>query len=64
MRGELPWQSRRKCRAYRADQRAFAASGWQQAMTEYEEPAMVLAIREELEAYFARRREEIGNDEP
>jgi trimethylamine---corrinoid protein Co-methyltransferase len=33
-------------------------------MTEYEEPAMVLAIREELEAYFARRREEIGNDEP
>jgi two-component system sensor histidine kinase TctE len=41
-----------------------AEVAWQQALAEYEEPAMVLAIREELEAYFARRREEIGNDEP
>ena len=37
---------------------------WQQALAEYEEPAMDPAIREELEAYVAKRREEIGNDEP
>jgi trimethylamine--corrinoid protein Co-methyltransferase len=37
---------------------------WQQALTEYEEPLMDPAIRDELEAYVAKRREEIGNDEP
>lgn len=37
---------------------------WQQALREYEEPPMDPAIREELEAYVARRKEEIGNDEP
>lgn len=37
---------------------------WQQALAEYEEPAMDLAIREELQAYVAKRREEIGHDEP
>lgn len=37
---------------------------WQQALAEYEEPVMDPAIREELEAYVAKRREEIGNDEP
>lgn len=37
---------------------------WQQALREYEEPPMDPAIREELEAYVATRREEIGNDEP
>jgi trimethylamine--corrinoid protein Co-methyltransferase len=37
---------------------------WQQALAEYEEPPMDPAIREELEAYVAKRREEIGNDEP
>lgn len=37
---------------------------WQQALVEYEEPPMDPARREELEAYVAKRREEIGNDEP
>lgn len=37
---------------------------WQQALAEYEEPALDPARREELEAYVAKRREEIGNDEP
>ncbi|MGB3415294.1 MAG: trimethylamine methyltransferase family protein [Mesorhizobium sp.] len=37
---------------------------WQQALHEYEEPQMDPAIREELDAYVARRREEIGSDEP
>lgn len=37
---------------------------WQQALAEYEEPVMDPAIREELEAYVVKRREEIGNDEP
>jgi trimethylamine--corrinoid protein Co-methyltransferase len=37
---------------------------WQQALAEYEEPPMDPAIREELEAYVAQRREEIGDDEP
>lgn len=37
---------------------------WQQALAEYEEPVMDPAIREELQAYVAKRREEIGNDEP
>ena len=36
----------------------------QQALAEYQEPPMDPAIREELEAYVARRREEIGDDEP
>lgn len=37
---------------------------WQQALAEYEEPALEASRREELEAYVARRREEIGHDEP
>ena len=37
---------------------------WQQALTEYVQPPMDPAIREELDAYIAHRREEIGNDEP
>jgi trimethylamine--corrinoid protein Co-methyltransferase len=37
---------------------------WQQALKEYEEPPMDVAIREELEAYVIKRREEIGSDEP
>jgi trimethylamine---corrinoid protein Co-methyltransferase len=37
---------------------------WQQALAEYEEPVLDPAIREELEAYMARRREEIGDGEP
>ncbi|MBZ9860279.1 trimethylamine methyltransferase family protein [Mesorhizobium sp. CA12] len=33
---------------------------WQQALHDYEEPVMDSAIREELDAYVARRREEIA----
>lgn len=37
---------------------------WQQALREYREPALDPAIREELDAYVARRKEEIGTGEP
>ena len=45
-----------------ATQRATAI--WRRALLEYEEPAMDPAIREELEAYVARRRTQIGGGEP
>ena len=41
-----------------------ATALWQKALAEYEEPAMDPAIREELDAYVARRREEIGSNDP
>lgn len=41
-----------------------ATALWQRALAEYEEPEMDPAIREELDAYVARRREEIGSGEP
>jgi trimethylamine--corrinoid protein Co-methyltransferase len=34
---------------------------WKQALNEYEEPAMDCAIREQLDAYVGRRRDEIGS---
>jgi trimethylamine---corrinoid protein Co-methyltransferase len=37
---------------------------WQQGLAEYEEPVLDAARREELDAYVAHRKEEIGNDEP
>lgn len=37
---------------------------WQKALNEYEQPAMDPAIAEELDAYVARRKEEIGAGEP
>jgi trimethylamine--corrinoid protein Co-methyltransferase len=37
---------------------------WQQALAEYEEPTVDPAIREELEAYMAKRKEEIGSGDP
>jgi trimethylamine--corrinoid protein Co-methyltransferase len=37
---------------------------WQRALAEYEEPALDPAIREALDAYVARRKEEIGSGEP
>lgn len=37
---------------------------WQKALAEYEEPVIDAGRREELEAYVARRREEIGHDDP
>ena len=41
-----------------------ATAIWQQALKEYEQPPLDPAIRAELEAYVARRKEEIGRDEP
>lgn len=37
---------------------------WQRALAEYEEPVLDAAIREELDAYVAKRKEEIGKGEP
>ncbi len=37
---------------------------WQRALQEYEQPAIDPAVRDELEAYVARRRQEIGAGEP
>ncbi|MDH3742612.1 MAG: trimethylamine methyltransferase family protein [Hyphomicrobiales bacterium] len=45
-----------------AEQRATDI--WKRALEEYEQPAMDAAIREELDAFMARRREEIGTGEP
>ena len=41
-----------------------ATALWRQALREYEEPAMDESVREALDAYVARRREEIGAGEP
>ena len=41
-----------------------ATETWKQALKEYQEPAMDPAISEELDAYVARRRIEIGSNEP
>ena len=37
---------------------------WKKALEEYQQPAMDPAIREALEAYMAKRKEEIGSGEP
>ena len=37
---------------------------WQRALQEYEQPPIDPAVREELETYVQRRREEIGAGEP
>lgn len=37
---------------------------WQKALEEYELPAMDPAVREALDAYMAKRKEEIGSGEP
>jgi trimethylamine---corrinoid protein Co-methyltransferase len=37
---------------------------WKRALGEYTEPPMNPAVREELDAYVARRKEESGSDEP
>ncbi len=45
-----------------ATQRATGV--WKRALSEYEQPPLDAAIREELDEYVARRRGEIGADEP
>jgi trimethylamine--corrinoid protein Co-methyltransferase len=37
---------------------------WKKALAEYQEPPMDPAIREELDAYVAKRKEQIGDGEP
>ena len=56
------YEAWREAGAQDATQRATAV--WKRALGEYEQPPMDPAIREELEAYVARRREEIGDGEP
>ena len=46
-----------------ADAAERATTTWKEMLAAYERPAMDPAIQEELEAYVARRTEEIGNDE-
>ena len=41
-----------------------ATEVWQKALADYHEPELDPAIREELDAYVAKRREEIGTGEP
>ncbi len=45
-----------------ATQRATGV--WKKALAEYEQPPMEAGAREELDAYVARRKEEIGGGEP
>ncbi|RUW98323.1 methyltransferase, partial [Mesorhizobium sp. M8A.F.Ca.ET.059.01.1.1] len=46
------------------DATARATRLWKKALEDYVEPAMDIAVREELEAYVARRKEAIGQGEP
>jgi trimethylamine--corrinoid protein Co-methyltransferase len=46
------------------DATARATKVWKKALYEYVEPAMDEGVREELEAYVAKRKEEIGDGEP
>ena len=46
------------------DATARATRLWKKALEEYAEPTMDVSVREELEAYVAKRREEIGAGEP
>ncbi|MGB3386518.1 MAG: trimethylamine methyltransferase family protein [Pseudaminobacter sp.] len=46
------------------DATARATLLWKKALEEYVEPAMDPAIREELDAYVACRKQEIGSEEP
>lgn len=46
------------------DATARATRLWKKALEDYLEPAMDAAVREELDAYVAKRKEEIGAGEP
>ncbi|EHK55888.1 trimethylamine methyltransferase family protein [Allomesorhizobium alhagi] len=46
------------------DATARATRVWKKALEEYVEPAMDASVREEMEAYVAKRKEEIGAGEP
>ncbi|MEO9338176.1 trimethylamine methyltransferase family protein [Mesorhizobium sp. SB112] len=56
------YESWQEAGALDATQRATRL--WKKALDEYEEPVMDAAIREELDAYVAKRKEDIGVGEP
>jgi len=59
------WQSYENWQASGArDATQRASSVWRRALAEYEQPAMDPAVLEALDAYVARRREQIGAGEP
>ncbi len=59
------WQNYENWEAAGAKDALQRATGlWQQALRDYEAPTMEPAIREELDAYVARRKEDIGAGEP
>ena len=59
------WQNHESWKIDGAKDATQRATGiWKRALREYEEPAMDPAIREELDAYVAKRREAIGAGEP
>jgi trimethylamine--corrinoid protein Co-methyltransferase len=59
------WQNYENWQASGAkDALTRATAIWQKALEEYQEPPMDPAIREELDAYVAKRREDIGTGEP
>jgi len=59
------WQNYENWEASGAQDAADRATAlWQKALEEYEEPKLDAAVQEHLDAYVAKRREEIGNEEP
>ncbi|MDJ1006280.1 MAG: trimethylamine methyltransferase family protein [Paracoccaceae bacterium] len=59
------WTNYENWEAAGAKDAAERATGlWQRALEEYQEPPMDAAVREALEAYVARRKEEIGAGDP
>ena len=59
------WQNYENWEAAGAKDALQRATGlWQQALRDYEAPSMDEAVREELDAYVARRKEAIGSGEP
>ena len=59
------WQNNPNWQAAGAkDATMRATEMWQRALDEYEPPPIDQAVKEELEAYVAKRKEELGREEP
>ncbi len=59
------WQNYENWQAAGAkDSTMRATELWQRALQEYQEPPLDPAIKEELEAFVARRKQELGKEEP
>jgi trimethylamine--corrinoid protein Co-methyltransferase len=59
------WQNYENWQAAGAkDSTMRATEIWQRALQEYQEPPLDPAITEELEAFVARRKQELGKEEP